>query len=205
MQCHGKPFDVSSRVLTASRKKVFAGIFTFLILTGVPRARAQASSSSQAPAGTSATPKSPALVDTTGPDVSLQNSEALFDVAAALNACGYDQGLATADPVRQQVRDQINQALQGSADARDAHEQICTFITQHRLSDSGSDLAQYISLALYVTPPPELTPSAEGADMPPDANGVENVLPLLRRFSELVDLHLIWVHVRPQYDKQLGE
>jgi tetratricopeptide (TPR) repeat protein len=206
MQCHGKPFDVSSRALTASQITVFAGIFALLILIGVPSARAQASSDSQASAGTSsATPKSPALVDTTGPDISLQNSEALFDFAAALNACGYDQGLAAADPVRQQVRDQINQALQGSADARDAHEQLCTFISQHRLSDAGSDLAQYISLALYVTPPPELTPSAEGADMPPDASGVENILPLLRRFSQLVDLHLIWVRVRPQYDKQLAE
>ena len=41
--------------------------------------------------------------------------------------------------------------------------------------------------------------------MPPDASGVENILPLLRRFSQLVDLHLIWVHIRPQYDKQLAE
>jgi tetratricopeptide (TPR) repeat protein len=205
MQCHGKPFDVSFRVHTSSWKKVFAGIIALLIVTGVPGALSQSSSGSQAPNGASAPPKSPALVDTTGPDVSLQNSEALFDFAAALNACGYDQGLATADPVRQQVRDQINQALQGSADARDAHEQLCTFISQHRLSDAGADLAQYISLALYVTPPPELTPSAEGADMPPDASGVENILPLLRRFNQLVDLHLIWVRVRPQYDKQLAE
>jgi tetratricopeptide (TPR) repeat protein len=205
MQSHGKPFDVSCRVLTTSQKEVLAGIFALLILAGVPSALAQASPNSQASVSTSAPPKSPALVDTTGPEISLQNSEALFDFAAALNACGYDQGLATADPVRQQVRDQINQALQGSADARDAHEQLCTFISQHRLSDAGSDLAQYISLALYVTPPPELTPSAEGADMPPDASGVENILPLLRRFSQLVDLHLIWVRVRPQYDKQLAE
>src|ERR1700675_1501769 len=96
MQCHGKPFDVSSRVLTGSQKKVFAGIFALLILAGVPSARAQASSDSQASAGTSATPTTPALVDTTGLDISLQNSEALFDFAAALNACGYDQGLAAA-------------------------------------------------------------------------------------------------------------
>src|SRR3984885_4605279 len=203
MQGHGKPFDVSSRVLPKSQMTVFAGIFAFFLLTGLPSAHAQASSSLQA--GPPAAPKSPARVDTTGPDIILQNSEALFDFAAALNACGYDQGLAAADPVRQQVRDQINQALQASADAREAHEQLCTFISQHRLSDTGSDLAQYISLALYVTPPPELTPSAEGADMPPDASGVENILPLLRRFSQLVDLHVIWIHVRPQYDKQLAE
>ncbi len=27
----------------------------------------------------------------------------------------------------------------------------------------------------------------------------------LRRFSQLVDLHLIWLQVRPQYDKQLAQ
>jgi tetratricopeptide (TPR) repeat protein len=164
---------------------------------------AQVSSSN--PESGPAQSKSPALVDTAGPDISLQNSEALFDIAAALNACGYDQGLSASDAVRQDVRDQVNQALQASAEARDAHEQICTFIAQHRLSNSGSDLAQYISLALFITPPPELTPSAEGEELPPDASGVENILPLLRRFNESVNLHAIFVHVRPQYDKQLSQ
>ncbi len=206
MLYHGKLSEISSGVFTPFQKQTLAGLFALLIFLGAPAARAQNSSDSQPSAGSPPTaPKSPALVDTAGPDISLQNSEALFDIAAALNACGYDQGLATADPVRQEVREQVNQALQASADARDAHEQICTFIEQHRLSDSGSDLAQYISLALYVSPPPELTPSAEGAEMPPDASGVENILPLLRRFSQLVDLHLIWLKVRPQYDKQLSQ
>jgi tetratricopeptide (TPR) repeat protein len=206
MQYHGKPSEVSFRVHSPFQKQVLAGFFALLILLGVPAVRAQNSSESQPSAGgPPPAPKSPALVDTAGPDISLQNSEALFDIAAALNACGYDQGLTIADPVRQEVREQVNQALQASADARDAHEKICTFIEQHRLSDTGSDLAQYISLALYVTPPPELTPSAEGADMPPDASGVENILPLLRRFSQLVDLHLIWLKVRPQYDRQLSQ
>jgi hypothetical protein len=194
MQCYGKPSAIPSRVLTAS--------FALVVLLATPVLRAQNSSDSQAPA---AAPKTPALVDTAGPDISLQNSEALFDIAAALNSCGYDQGLTASDPVRQQVREQVNQALQSSADARDAHEQICAFIDQHRLSDTGSDLAQYISLALFVSPPPELAPSAEGADMPPDASGVEHIVPLLRRFAQLVDLHVIWLHVRPQYDKQLSQ
>src|ERR1700721_1926155 len=149
MQCHGKPSSTPFRVLTAS--------FASLILLGISHALAQSSSSSSSTP--QAAPKSPALVDTTGPDISLQNSEALFDIAAALNSCGYDQGLATSDPVRQEVRDLVNQALQSSADARDAHEKICTFIDQHRLSDTGSDLAQYISLALYVSAPSDLTPS----------------------------------------------
>jgi tetratricopeptide (TPR) repeat protein len=174
-----------------------------LILSCLSSVLAQVSSSN--PESGPAQSKSPALVDTAGPDISLQNSEALFDIAAALNACGYDQGLSASDAVRRDVRDQVNQALQASAEARDAHEQICTFIAQHRLSNSGSDLAQYISLALFITPPPELTPSAEGEELPPDASGVENILPLLRRFNESVNLHAIFVHVRPQYDKQLSQ
>jgi tetratricopeptide (TPR) repeat protein len=195
MQFLGKPSVLTSRVLNAS--------FALLSLGCLSGAFAQSSSSN--PEASPAPPKSPALVDTTGPNISLQNSEALFDIAATLNSCGYDQGLTASDAVRQEVRNQVNQALQASADARDAHEQICDFIDRHKLSNSGADLAQYISLGLYITPPPELTPSAEGADMPPDAAGVENMLPLLRRFNELVNLHAIWLHVRPQYDKQLSE
>jgi len=175
-----------------------------LILLGT-QAHAQTSDSQPSAGAKPTQSKAPALVDTAGPDVSLQNSEALFDIAVALNACGYDQGLSVSDPLRQQVREEVNKALQASADARDAHEQLCSFIEQHRLTNSGSDLAQYISLALYVSPPPDLTPSAEGADMPPDATGVENILPLLRRFSHAADLHVIYVHVRPDYDKQLAQ
>jgi tetratricopeptide (TPR) repeat protein len=204
MQGHGKPSAIPSRVLVAA--------ISLLIPLAATSARAQNSSSSSETSSSSSpaqapqpAPKSPALLDTAGPDVSLQNSEALFDIAVALNSCGYDQGLDVSDPLRQQIRDQVNQALQGSPDAQDAHEKICTFIAQHRLSDSGSDLAQYISLALFITPPPDLTPSAEGADLPPDASGVENMLPLLRRFSQLADLHVVWVHARPQYDRQLNQ
>ena len=39
--------------------------------------------------------------------------------------------------------------------------------------------------------------------MPPDASGVENILPLLRSFAQYANLHVIWLQVRPQYDKQL--
>lgn len=148
--------------------------------------------------------KAPALFDSTGPDISLQGSEALFDVAVALNACGYDQGLAVSDPVRAKIRDEVNQALLQSAPARDAHDQVCTFIDQHRLADPGLDLAQYISLALYVTPPPDLKPIAQTEDMPIDSTQVADILPLLRNFSDLIGLHLIWVRYRPIYNRQLN-
>src|ERR1700677_483798 len=201
MQFHSKHSDLQPKDLPL---RLAVASFTLLICLSVPVAQAQNSSDSQA-SGAGGRVDSTALVNAAGPDISVQNSEALFYIAAALNACGYDQGLAASDPVRQQVREEVNQALQASSDARDAHERICTFIAQHRLSDTGSDLAQYISLALFISPPPDLAPSAQGADIPPDASGVENILPLLRRFAQLVDLHVIWLHVRPQYDKQLSQ
>jgi hypothetical protein len=148
-------------------------------------------------------PKPPALVDPAGPAISLQTSEAVFDVAVALNACGYDNGLAESDPIREHIREQVNQATQQSVDARDARFHLCEFIDQHRLAEAGRDLAQYISLALYLTPPPELSPSVETADLPPDSTQVENILPLLRTFVDTIHLHAIWVENRPAYEQQI--
>jgi hypothetical protein len=45
--------------------------------------------------------KAPSLVDPAGPTISLVSSEPVFLMAAALNACGYDEGLEESAPVRQ--------------------------------------------------------------------------------------------------------
>lgn len=148
--------------------------------------------------------KPPALVDPAGPTVSLQTSEALFDVAVALNACGYDNGLSNSDPIRMRVRDQVNQVTQQSEKAREARDKLCLFIDQHRLADASRDLAQYVSLALYLTPPPALALSVDPGDLPPDANGVAEILPLLHNFADTLDLHLIWLSNRPAYDEEVA-
>jgi hypothetical protein len=144
--------------------------------------------------------KAPALIDPAGPSFSLQTSEALFDIAVALNACGYDNGLAESDAIRLHVREQVNRATEQSAQARNDRDQLCTFIDQHHLTEASRDLAQYVSLALYVTAPPALEPSADEASMPPDSTTVEGILPLLRKFAADVDLHLIWISDRAEYD-----
>ena len=149
-------------------------------------------------------PKPPALVDPAGPAISLQTSEAVFDIAVALNACGYDNGLAESDPIREHIREQVNQATEQSTDARQARYHLCQYIDQHRLAEAGRDLAQYISLALYLTPPPELATSVDTTDLPPDSTQVENVLPLLRDFAEAIHLHAIWVENRPTYDEEIA-
>lgn len=148
-------------------------------------------------------PKAPALIDPAGPSVSLTDSEALFDIAVALNACGYDNGLADSSPIRLHVREQVKQATQQSAEGTADRDQLCTFIDQHHLAEAGLDLAQYVSLALYVTPPPDLAPSVDTEDMPPDSVTVAGILPTLRRFAKDIDLHLIWVSNHTAYDNQL--
>lgn len=174
-----------------------------IAVSGATPGTAPAQSGGTVPVRTSQTGPSPApaLIDPAGPTVSLETSEAMFDIGVALNACGYDRGLDDSNPVRKKVRDEVNQALVGSARGRDDRDRLCVFIDQHRLEDPARSLAQYVSLALYLTPPPDLTPSVEQQDLPPDANGVIEVLPLVRQLAEDIDLHVIWVENRPAYDE----
>src|SRR6185312_10798085 len=92
--------------------------------------------------------KPPAVIDPNGPATSLESSESVFDVMAALNVCGYNEGLADSDPVRQKVRDDINQALEKSESARQSRDRLCEFIHSHTMNDAQLNLAAYISLAL---------------------------------------------------------
>jgi tetratricopeptide (TPR) repeat protein len=136
-----------------------------------------------------------------GSAITLETSEPLFFLAASLNACGYDAGLAESSPVRQKIRDEINDELVQSAPARDARDALCLYIREHALNDPGRSLAQYVSLALYLSPPPMLTPTVDESDLPPDSTQVVAVLPLLRSFSEAVRLDALWVEHRPEYER----
>ena len=149
-------------------------------------------------------PHAPALIDPAGPDVSLETSEAMFDIGVALNACSYNNGLDASEPVRKTVRDEVNQATRASARAGDDRDKLCLFIDRHKMEDSAHNLAQYVSLALYLTPPPSLTPSVDEQDLPPDANGVEEILPLVRQYAADIDLHHIWVENKAAYDDLTG-
>jgi tetratricopeptide (TPR) repeat protein len=146
--------------------------------------------------------KAPSLIDPAGPTVSLVSSEPVFLMAAALNACGYSEGLEESAPVRKRVRDEMNEALAKSEEARAARDKVCLYIAQHRMTGSERDISQYISLALYLTPPPEMETSEELTEMPPDSTQVVEVIPFLKRFVAALDLHGIWLAVHPIYDKE---
>ena len=149
-------------------------------------------------------PKPPALVDAAGPAVSLESSEAMFDVGVALNACGFDAGLAQSDPLRQQVRTQFEQEAEGSADIRAVRDEMCRFINQHQLFEGSRDLAQYVSLALYLTPPPALALSVSQQDLPPDALQVADMVPVLQKFVQTAQLHLLWLRFHPEYEAEIN-
>ena len=146
--------------------------------------------------------KAPTLVDPAGPTVSLISSEPVFVMAAALNACGYDEGLDESAPVRRRVRDEIDQALRKSEDARDKRDKVCLFIAQHRMTGTERDVSQYISLSLYLTPPPEMEISDDLTEMPPDSTQVAEIVPLLKDFVAAVDLHGIWLALHHIYDEE---
>jgi hypothetical protein len=166
--------------------------------------RAQSSSTS-APAGSRAqdTTQAPrpraAQIEAGGAAVTLEDSEPLFDLAAALNACGYDADLDKSAAVRARVRADMNEALQASEAARNSRDALCAYITKHHTNNMGLDVGQYVSLALYLSPPPELSPNVSELDLPPQAAAVVNILPLLRTFADAINLHIIWVEHRAEY------
>ena len=135
-----------------------------------------------------------------GSAITLETSEPLFFLATALNTCGHDADLAASAPIRTTIRQEINAALTASAEARDARDALCSYVQLHTLSDPGRNLAQYVSLAVYLKPPPDLSPVGEETELPPDSTQVINILPLLRTFSETVHLHALWVNHRAEYD-----
>ena len=87
---------------------------------------------------------------------------------------------------------EVARARQSSQEASDATQAMCQYYQEHQQPDASKTLAQYVSLALYLNPPPALTAKVKDADMPPDATAVLGILPLLQNFTAKVGLHDIW-------------
>lgn len=133
------------------------------------------------------------------PSVSLDVSEPLFTVLAAINTCGYNQELGVSDPVRAEIRTEIKQNLQDSSEAQDATKALCQFYEEHQQPDASRTLSQYVSLALYLGPAPGFAPKVKQAELPPDAFAVLGVVPLLQNFYLKAGLHAIWEHHHSAY------
>ncbi len=135
----------------------------------------------------------------------LETSEALFSTLSALNACGFDLDLANANPLRTQIREEVQSAINVSLEASNAREQICRYYHDKQQPDAARDLAQYVSLALYMKDPPEFGTTIRESDLPPDAYEVLGFLPLLKNFYDATHLHDIWLKHRVDYERLIAQ
>src|ERR1700746_2635156 len=133
------------------------------------------------------------------PKVTLDTSETLFTVLASMNACGYNEGLNASDPIRKQIRNETPGTSHDSDDALQANAVLCQYYHEHVRPDPSRDLAQYISLALYLGDPPNFLPKAKEAELPPDAANVVPFAKLAAAFYEKAGLHSIWQKHREAY------
>jgi tetratricopeptide (TPR) repeat protein len=130
--------------------------------------------------------------------VTLDTSETLFTVLASINTCGYDQDLNSSDPLRPQIRSEVARAIQASEEAKETTNQMCQLYRERQQPDPSRDLAQYVSLALYLNGPP-LVPKVKESELPPDALALVGMVPLMQKFSETVALKEIWAQHRGSY------
>ncbi len=138
------------------------------------------------------------LADANNP-ITLDTSETLFTVLAAMNTCGYDADLKISDPMRNTIRDEVQKNLRQSADAQEIAATMCLWYDAHRASDQAHDLSQYISLALYLQGPPQFLPRVREDDLPPDAAGVANFGKQLELFYSAAQIHNLWERHRFNY------
>lgn len=136
--------------------------------------------------------------------VTLDNSEALFTVLTAINACGYDAELGPADPIRATIRAEVGHNIETSDSARTATDAVCSFYHDHQAKNDTQTLSQYVSLGLYLNPPPALTLKGKEADVPPDVSGVMGMVPLLKNFYNDVGIHDIWERHAADYAQITG-
>jgi tetratricopeptide (TPR) repeat protein len=137
------------------------------------------------------------------PQVSLETNETLFTVLTAINTCGYDQELSVSDPLRTQIRSEVAKAVENIEKAQDVIGPMCLFYRQHQSTDPSHDLSHYVSLALYLGEPPAFQLKAREAELPPDAEVVVGILPLMQTFYEKMGLHAIWEKHRARYGELL--
>jgi len=135
----------------------------------------------------------------TPPNVTLDTSETLFSVLAAINTCGYNAELDLSDPVREQIRAEVARASQAFDQAKEETLVLCQFYHEHEQPEPSRTLAQYVSLALRLEAPPGFAFKVKDADLPPDAAQVSGIVPILQKFYDVAGLHAIWLRHQVVY------
>ena len=134
------------------------------------------------------------------PRMSVESSQALFSVMAAINVCGYDAELSQSVALRQRIREEVMQAAK-SEEAQSALRNLCAFYQDHQQDSASHTLANYVSLGLNLGDGPKLELRTKESELPPDAIFVLGFVPLLQRFNEAANLNAIWLRHRADYEQ----
>lgn len=136
--------------------------------------------------------------DTNGP-ITLDTSETLFSVLTAINICGYNEDLDHSDPMRAEIRAEVQRNLQNSSEGQLDMTAMCNWYQDHKSRDDEHDLSQYVSLALYMEGPPHFLPRVKEDELPPDAASLAAFGTRLEPFYDKAQLHSIWERHRANY------
>lgn len=139
------------------------------------------------------------------PKLSLDNSASLFTVLAGMNACGYNEDLGQSPVVRALIRGEMTETAKYSPEAQEALARWCRFYIDHQQSEPSRQLSQYISLALNLNDPPDLSPKIRESDLPPDSVYVLGAVPLLKNLYRTMGMGEIWKKHQADYDKLIEE
>ena len=127
----------------------------------------------------------------------LDASPTLFTVMAAINAAGYDAEISS--PTNHPLRRAVREAL--AAKKLECLADLQKFYRNHRQENDTATLAQYISFALAVDGLPDFTFKGRAVDMPPDAQEVAGIAPLLERFAREADIADLWKRSQPAIEQ----
>jgi tetratricopeptide (TPR) repeat protein len=139
----------------------------------------------------------PAFSQTPKPENQLDGNETLFTVLAAINAAGYDAEIDSPsnNPLRKAIREQL------AAKKLESVFELKRFVRDHKQADPAAELSQYVSYALSVDSPPTFAPRYLNNLMPPDAERLEGLTPLLINFYREAHIEELWKHAQPEFDK----
>jgi tetratricopeptide (TPR) repeat protein len=118
---------------------------------------------------------------------------------AALNAAGLDVDADSGanHPLRATVRKHL------AGKQIPVLPQLRQFVYDHRQSDSGLNLAQYVSFALVHDDPPEFKPLLLGVEVPPDVQTLTGFRELMVRFHREAGIEDLWQRAQGVYEQAL--
>jgi tetratricopeptide (TPR) repeat protein len=130
----------------------------------------------------------------------LDSSEALFALMAAVNNCGYNDEVSASAPVRAKIRGEVDAALANNEKAAAAQKEVCAFYRDHQTGDTARTVSAYLSLGILLNDPPKFGTKIPEADLPPDASFVLGIVSPLQRMYEEANLHAVWLKNKREYD-----